>query len=279
MNIYVTGFGGFIGQALKTVLEDAGHQVCPIPHFLLKQGGEQLSAALKMADVIVNLAGESIMGRWTEKKKREIMDSRVITTRNLVTALSGLEVKPLLFINASAVGIYPADSYSDEFSVNTGNDFLAQVVKAWEAELEPLKDVRKVILRFGIVIGKKGGVLKKLEFSAHLGIPLVLGSGWQPFPVIHIDDVCGFILYAVQNEQVEGIYNLVISDIPAYKEFAEAVAGIRKPFFTVRIPENVLKWVMGESATMLTSGANVIPKRLSESGYDLKFSKLSMMFK
>lgn len=275
MNIYITGSGGFVGQAVKNKLETSGHQIFPVPRLLLLQGGKPLQHILETADILINLAGENIMGRWTEKKKQKILNSRINCTRNLVAAIEANTKKPALFINASAVGIYAPSSFSNEDSEEPGKDFLAQVVKAWEKELLPLQGTRKIILRFGIIIARHGGILKKLQFSSRLRLPVILGNGWQPFPIIHADDITGFILYAIEHPAIEGIYNMVIPDTPTYREFAETVAGSGKRLPALFLPEKLLRFIMGEAASVMTGGANVIPTRLMMSGYQLKYVTLS----
>lgn len=271
MNFLVTGIHGFVGQEVKAAFEGAGHSVRSVPRDILMTGGEPLQQIVSGADAIVNLAGASIMGRWTRKKKHEIMESRRISTRNLVTAVNGLEKKPGLFINASAVGIYQPDTSCDEDSQVYSGYFLGQVVKAWEEELKGLTDVRKVVLRFGLVVGKNGGLLKRLLPLIKARIAVVIGEGLQDFPLIHVGDIAGFILWSASREKVAGIYNLVIPEEPIYREFVVALGQICKPWLTVVIPEWCLKLAMGESAEVLTKAAHVVPRRLAESGYLLKY--------
>lgn len=277
MEILITGLGGFIGQTLKKACLEAGHNVYTIPREILLPGGRKLKEATGRADVIVNLAGENIMGRWTDEKMIEIVESRRVITRNLVRCIRDSARKPLLWINASAVGIYRPGTFCDEESVDLGKHFLAAVAKAWEREVAELEGVRKVILRLGLVIGSQGGILRKLMPMMKARVAVVLGNGRQEFPIIHVDDVAGFMLYVLKNGHMEGTYNLVIPNAVTYREFLKALAGVRKPWFTFTLPEWVLALLMGESAYTLTRSAHVIPMRMLTSGYELKYRTLSEM--
>lgn len=275
VSIFITGIGGFIGQALKKESERAGYRVFTLPREQLLEGGVLLTEALRNADVVVNLAGENIMGRWNVKKKKQILQSRVQITRNLVSAIAGLERKPKLFVNASAIGIYRPDSYSDEETRKLGDDFLARVLKAWEAELRGLRHVRTVVLRFGVVFGKDGGVWKQLLPMLKSRVYFILGTGAQAMPMIRVEDITGFILYAVGHPGVEGIYNMVIPQEVSFREFINALSVIRNSFLNWRIPRGVLEMVMGEGVSPLLDTAHVKSIRLPGSGYELKYRNVN----
>lgn len=274
MKICIAGAGGFIGKHLVKELKNAGYQVLPLSRLLLERGGKVLETIMNDTNVVINLAGENIAGRWTAKKKKRMMQSRVETTRRLVTALIGVEHPPSLWINASAVGIYRDRTVCDEMEDKTGTDFLAQLTRAWEQELQPLVGIRTVILRLGIVIGSGGGIMKKLRISSRFHIPLIPGSGTQPFPVIHIRDVTGFIKYAIDHQNVRGIYNLVLPETVDYIRFADIVSGNTGKARRIHLPVWLLRSVLGDGASVLTSGAYVIPRRLLTSGYTLRYPGL-----
>lgn len=279
MEILITGLGGFIGQAMKNACLEAGHNVYTIPREILLPGGQRLKEATGRADVIVNLAGENIMGRWTDEKMIEIVESRRVITRNLVKCIQDSVRKPFLWINASAVGIYRPGIFCDEESVDLGRHFLAAVARAWENEVAKLEGVRKVILRLGLVIGGGGGILRKLMPLVKARMAVVLGNGRQEFPLIHVADVTGFMLYVLKNEDMEGTYNLVIPNAVTYREFVKALAVIRRPWCTFTLPEWLLTLLLGKAAYTLTRSAHVIPLRMLTSGYELKYRTLSEMIR
>lgn len=277
MNILVTGMSGFVGQEVKRGFKAAGHAVKGVPRQVLMDGGEQLDELLEDADVVINLAGASLMGRWTEEYKKKILISRQIGTQNLVDAMNRVkrnkepEIGVKLFISASAVGIYRTGALSDENTQEIESGFLPEVVKTWESEATQALGVRTVILRFGVIVGKSGGVIQKLLPLVHSRLAVVAGSGKQPFPLIHIDDVVGFMLYALKHEDVEGVYNMVIPEETTYRGFIKALSKIRRPWLTFSLPEGVLKLAMGNSVTILTRTPHVVPGRLQASGYPLKY--------
>lgn len=277
MNILVTGLSGFVGQEVKRGFEAQGHIVRGVPRAVLMDGGEALDELMKDADVVINLAGANLFNRWTEEYKRQILSSRQIGTQNLVDSINrnGRSKEPeagvKLFISASAVGIYQSGSFSDEDTVDAGKNFLSEVVKAWENEASHALGVRTVILRLGVIVGNHGGVIPKLLPLIRSRLAVVAGHGRQPFPLIHVDDVVGFMLYALDHSDVEGIYNMVIPRETTYRGFIKALSKIRNPWLTISLPEGVLRFAMGSSATMLTRTPHVISGRLMASGYRLKY--------
>lgn len=278
MNVFVTGLHGFVGQGVKAEFERRGHIVYPVPREDLLLGGKGLDRIAEQAEIIVNLAGATILGRWTEKRMIDILESRRVSTRNLVESVNRASKKPRLFINASAVGIYQPDRFCDEESTDIGDHFLAKVAKAWEDEVKKLKDVRRVILRLGIVIASKGGVLKKIMPLVNKRIAVVLGSGLQEFPLIHLEDITGFMTYVLGHPELEGVYNLVIPNSVNYREFVKALSVYRKPFVKIRVPAWILWLVMGQASSVITRSAHVIPWRLMHSGYIYKHRTVNEIF-
>lgn len=277
MNILVTGMNGFVGQEVKRGLEAAGHVVKGVPRQVLMDGGMRLDEWVEQADVVIHLAGANLMGRWTEEYKKKILSSRQIGTQNLVDAMNRVrrnkepETGVKLFISASAVGIYRTGVINDENTQETDNGFLPEVVKVWENEAVQAQGVRTVILRFGVVVGKNGGVIRKLLPLVRFRLAVVAGNGEQPFPLIHVDDIVGFMLYALRHEDVSGIYNMVIPEETTYRGFVKALSKIRRPWLTLSLPEGLLKLAIGNSVTVLTRTPHVISGRLLVSGYPLKY--------
>lgn len=270
MNVLVTGIHGFVGQKVKTEFEKQGHTVFSVPKEDLLLGGKNLNRLAERAEVIINLAGSGIQGPWTEKRMIDILESRRVSTRNLVKAVNSAVRKPELFINASAVGVYRPDVFCDEESVDYGEHFLSRVIRAWEAEVKNLQQVRQVILRFGLIIGTEGGIMKKLLPFLKSRIAVVLGDGRQEFPLIHVEDVTGFMLYLLNHREAEGIYNIVIPNSVNYREFIRFLTARKKLLFRLRIPAWILEMIVGECVTVLTRSPHVIPWRMMRTGYVLK---------
>jgi len=239
--------------------------------------GAKLQTIVSEADAIINLAGASILARWTGKKKSEIMDSRVETTRRIVSAINLADEPPALFISASAIGLYDQHHEHTEASRYVKKDFLAQVILEWEKEAEKIRNAktRVVIFRLGIVLGRNGGMMKKMLTIINFGLGTILGSGKQSFPVVHVDDVISAIQHVMMFEQSAGTYNLVAPFRATNKTFTKMLAKkMKKPVF-LRIPEQVLRLVFLDGATVLTEGQQVVPERLLGEGFAFRHETLN----
>lgn len=270
MKIILTGGTGFIGRALSRRLLERGDEAV----LLTRKQIPPSPSSLEGIDAVINLAGEPIAGRWTKEKKEKIRGSRIDTTRAITVALTKVRQKPKLLINASAVGYYgdTKEAAVDESSP-TGCDFLAGVCHEWEeAAKEAEKEgVRVVRLRFGVVLEKDGGALKKMlpPFKLFVGGPI--GSGNQWFPWIHRDDLIGAILFALENKTVSGPVNVVAPEQIRQKEFSKIIGKVLRRPSWLPVPSFVLKLLLGEMAEMLLTGQKVIPKKLTETGFRFQF--------
>lgn len=279
MKIAISGSTGFIGKQLSEYLLQSGNELIVISRGDLAGGSNQLAKVIKSADVIINLAGASVLQRWNEKNKQLILSSRVDTTNLLVKAvqLNLPEHHPRAFISASAIGIYENDKSHDEFSKSLGNDFLATVCKAWESATVDLKalDLRLCTIRIGIVLGTSGGSLGKMLPLFKAGLGGKIASGKQSFSFIHISDFCRAIEHLILNANSTGVYNLACPNPTTNKLFTKALSDClhRPAFFTV--PEFALKLIFGEAAAMLTKGASVISSRLPEEGFQFQFPDIN----
>ena len=279
MKITISGSTGFIGKQLSDYFLQAGNELIVISRSDFASGSNQLAKVINSAEVIINLAGASVLQRWTEKNKQLILSSRVDTTRLLVEAvLKNLpEHRPKVFINASAIGIYKNSGTHDEFLSVLGSDFLAVVCKAWESETVALKEVnlRLCKVRIGIVLGTTGGSLRKMLPLFKAGLGGRIGSGKQPFSFIHILDFCRAIEHLITHNKSAGVYNLVSPDPITNNLFTRTLSDYlhRPAFFTV--PEFALKLIYGEASEMLTNGARVLPARLLEEGFQFQFPDIS----
>jgi uncharacterized protein len=227
MKVAVAGATGFVGSRLVERLLSEGHQVVVLTRnaanapknvevvtYNPMESGEWQDA-IAGCDGVVNLAGEAIAeNRWTPERKQSLMNSRKITTQKLVEAINRANPKPSVLVNASAIGFY-GTSETAEFDENSssGNDFLAEVCRTWEAEANQVKDsgTRLVILRLGIVLGMGGALGKMLTpFKMFAGGPI--GSGKQWFSWIHREDVVSLIMRALTRPEMSGVYSIGASD-------------------------------------------------------------------
>lgn len=265
--VCINGSSGFVGQQLIPFLKENGYKVITIKREYLNNPKE-LAGLINGCEAVINLAGASIAGRrWTKKYRKTILQSRIETTANLVTAIGQCDIKPKLLISASAVGIYDSLNQHTEASVNFAGDFPAEVCKAWENEsAKAIPYTSVAIMRFGIVLGSEGGVLKKLRPLFKSGLGGKIGNGKQPFPFVSIKDLCRAALFIIQ-QQKQGIYNLVSPEKADNKRFTKALAQSSRCPALFIIPGFLLKLLLGERADIFLKGQDVIPNRLTIEGF------------
>ncbi len=229
-------------------------------------------------DAVVHLAGANLGAkRWNEEYKKLAYDSRIVSTRNLVEAIKLVEQKPKAFICSSAVGIYGNryDEMLDEKS-SLGNDYMATICKDWEKEAAKVEQfgVRRVSIRNGLVMQKDEGVLKKmlLPFKLFIGGPL--GSGRQWFPWIHIDDIYGIYLRAIDDEKLCGSVNATSPGIVRMKDFAKTLGKVLKRPFLFPVPGFVLKFIAGELAEYAVMSQRTSADKILNACYKFKFENL-----
>jgi uncharacterized protein (TIGR01777 family) len=288
--ILITGGTGFIGNYLSDQLLKNGHFLTIITRSPDRHSEDQaknmqyvgweddLLKVVNNTDCIINLAGESLFGkRWSNEVKNRIYDSRVLTTRRLVSLIEKAEKKPELFISASAVGIYgdQGNSILDESSP-AGNDFLAEVCKDWENEALKASayGVRVAIPRIGIVLEENGGVIEKmlLPFKMFVGGPI--GSGNQYVPWVHMRDLCNAILFPIGIKELNGPFNACSPDPQTMAVLASTLGRVmnRPSFF--KVPESILKILLGEAAQPVLGSLRVQPKVLQVSGFTFEYEDL-----
>ncbi|MEG2820700.1 MAG: TIGR01777 family oxidoreductase [Muribaculaceae bacterium] len=273
MNIAITGATGFIGTPLCNDLRSRGYNVCEIERKLLSsEAFSSLKSIINNSEVIINLAGATIGQRWSKKAKDEIISSRVSTTRRIVECMNASNT-PQLLISASAIGIYDSIGIHDEYSeIKPAQTFLSQVAQLWEAEatkLSPRK--RLVIARFGIVLAHDGGALKGMEKSMRYGFGLTIGRGMQPITWIAREDVIKGIEYIISHKEMNGIYNFTAPDVMLDNKFSEKLCLYNNCKFSYRIPEWLVKLLIGEAAEMIITSQYVKSTRLEESGFEFKY--------
>lgn len=276
MKIAVSGGSGLIGNHINYEFTRQGHEVVNLDRSLFHEDRqERLIQVLSDCQVVINLAGATINHPWSKRYKQVIYNSRILTTRALVTAINKLEQKPHLFISASAVGAYPADINSDEKFSGYGTDFLATVCRDWEAEANKISsDVRLAITRFGVVLAADGGALPEMIRPYKYMMGGKIGSGKQGFPWVHIDDLVGAILFIVEHKELKGVVNVTSPEPITNGEFNHLLSHVLKRPAILFVPGWVLRLILGERAEMLTSGRIVYPGKLFEYNYAFRYQTL-----
>ncbi len=283
--ILVSGASGPIGAALIPALLGQGHQVVrlvrgpaagpdsvqwdpskPVPPDVVSGFG-----------AIIHLAGETIVGRWTEEKKKQILNSRVQGTRHLAEAAAHANPKPLAFISASAIGYYGnrGDEILREDSPS-GNGFLAQVCRQWEACTRPAADagIRTAQMRFGLVLSRSGGALPKMLLPFRLGVGGNMGNGKQWWSWVSIDDLVGSIILALNQEQY-GPINVVAPNPVTNAQFTRILAKVLSRPAIFPMPAFAARLVFGQMGDeLLLASQRVTPAKLLASNYQFRFTDL-----
>ena len=298
MKIFVTGGTGFVGRTLIRHLVTKGHEMIILSRHTSKtpaipekvsyiKGDPTLEGPwqneVSHCDAIINLAGASIFCRWTKSKKKQIMDSRILTTRNIVKALAPRKGKKTLFLSTSAVGYYGfrEDEELDENSP-IGEGFLSSVTRDWEvAAMQAAEsDAQVTLLRFGVVLGRDGGALRQLVplFKKYLGSPL--GNGKQWFSWIHELDLAHIYSFVLDHRGISGPINCTAPQPVRNRDMTKILGeALGKPTFMPAIPAFVIRILMGEFGTTLLKGQKVLPKKLLESGFNFRFPELGVALK
>ncbi|MFZ4681096.1 MAG: TIGR01777 family oxidoreductase [Terrimicrobiaceae bacterium] len=279
MNIGITGSSGFIGSRVGELCRAGGHEVVGFsrrPGEGIRLFNRETLPDLSGLDAVVNLAGESIMGLWTKNKKRAILESRILGTRQLVRAMAAGGQKPRVLVNASAIGFYgdTGERLVDETSP-CGEGFLAEVAREWEAEAEEAASlgVRVVCLRIGFVLGR-GGALKLIAPLFRLGLGGRLGDGKQWMSGVHVYDVAGLIIWSLENDSVRGAVNAVMPEPFRNEEFTRELArAVHRPAF-LPAPAFALRLGLGELSHLMLDSTRVSPLRAQEGGYVFRFATL-----
>jgi hypothetical protein len=270
--VAITGASGFVGKSLQHYFEGVGIESISIPRSALSDRAE-LVEMIDGCEVIINLAGASIIGRWSESYKELLYHSRIDTTKALVDAMEGCSSRAELFISTSAVGIYPQDRAYTEDDTQLGDDFLANLCKSWESEALKAKElgIRTAIFRFGIVLGKDGGALSKMMTPFKLGVGGVIGDGSQAFSFIHIDDLIRAYAFVLGHNELDGVFNLTAPTPTTNRGLTKALGSHLKRPTILPLPAFVLKILLGEGASVLTEGQRVLPQRLLDSGFVFEY--------
>lgn len=290
MKIVIAGGSGFIGQKLTTALLNEGHEI-----FILsrkeKKGKERLSYVkwlqvdsfpeqeIGFADVFVNLAGVSINdGRWSTAHQKEIYESRMIATDELLRIISALPKKPSVLVNASAIGIYPASENTiyTEQSTTIADDFLAKTVHDWEQKAASVEvdGIRAIFMRFGVVLGNEGGALPLMSMPYKLFVGGTVGSGKQWLSWVHIEDLIRAIVFAIGNQNLNGPVN-VCSPFPMrMKDFGQTIGAVLHRPHWLPMPSFAMQLILGKKSALVLQGQHVVPKVLQKEKFEFLYPTL-----
>jgi uncharacterized protein (TIGR01777 family) len=290
--VLITGGSGLIGKRLSFLLASRGYEVRILSRsnslknnyktFLWNVTEQYINdSAFEGLNHIIHLAGAGIADkRWSEKRKKEIIDSRVVSTNLLYNTVKRLEIPLNSFISASATGFYGSITSETIFKEidKPAKDFLGKVCSLWERSIFQFNEmkIRTVALRTGIVLSKDGGALKKMKTP----VITALGNGKQYMPWIHIDDLCELYIKAIEDEQFKGAFNAVSSEHISNLSFSKKISKIfNHPFLAIGAPNFILQIVFGEMSTIILNGSRISANKIKQAGFKFKFENLEKALK
>jgi uncharacterized protein (TIGR01777 family) len=290
--IGITGGSGFIGKHLTALLKKDGHEIIIFTRSPEKKtNSKQVKyaywcpeenkcdlTALKDIDAVVHLAGEGIADkRWTNKRKREIAESRILGTQFLVSQLRSYAPKCKTLVSASAIGYYGPDRGNHTFTETDDayNDFLSKTCVEWEAEAQKADYfLRTVILRFGIVLGKEAGAYHELRRPMNFGIVPILGKGTQVTSWIHADDLGRLLAHAALSDELSGIYNAVAPHPVSHQELMNTIAKHKRAKIRFHVPSILLKILLGEMSQEVLKSCTVSSDKLQHTTFQFQYPKI-----
>ena len=289
--ILITGGTGLIGRHLCKKLKEKGYDVAvlsrtirhnsDVPAYFWDPGKNEIEKeAITKADYIIHLAGAGIGDKkWTGRRKKLIIDSRVRTGQLLFDKIQEYDHKLKAFISASGVGYYGTIT-SDRIFLEKDPpsvDFTGETCRQWEETAEKFEQsgTRTVKIRTGVVLAAEGGALPRMMAPVRLGIGSAVGTGRQFIPWIHIDDICNIYIKAIEDPRMKGAYNAAAPDFRSYRDFIVAAARIlKKPLFAPDIPQFVMKIIFGEMSVILLEGSRVSSDKIRAAGFNFNFPDL-----
>ncbi|WP_061575429.1 TIGR01777 family oxidoreductase [Heyndrickxia coagulans] len=290
MKIVIAGGSGFIGRKLTDRLLCEGHEVVILTRkdkqpanrvqyvkWLVEDASPENE--IGNADVFINLAGVSINdGRWSAKHQKQIYESRMRATDEVLRILSAMPRKPAVLVNASAISIYPPsrNAVYTEKSLQRANDFLGRTVSNWEAKAKQAEKhaIRTVLLRFGVVLGKENGALPLMVLPYKWFAGGTVGSGNQWVSWVHITDVVRSILFAIKNENIRGPVNVTAPSPITMKAFGKTIGAVLHRPRWLPVPSVALKLALGKKSSLVLEGQHVRPEVLMQAGFEFVFPTL-----
>lgn len=273
MKIALFGSSGMIGTHLKLALRSHDHELTLVSREgFTKSEADFRESFIEGQDLIINLAGAPLSKRWSEAYKKEIVDSRVETTRKIAQAILQADHPPACLMNASAVAIYDDKTKHTEESQGFADNFLARLCLKWEAEAMRAATVcRVVVLRMGVVLSKDEGALEKMAPYFRKGIGTRIGNGNQGVSWIHIDDLVEVFLFLISHPEIEGVVNAVGEYPTDNYHFSESLGKMFGQPVYFSVPAFLVKMLFGEGSIVLTKGQKVLPAKLLGSGFSFQY--------
>jgi hypothetical protein len=290
--VLITGGTGMIGKRLTELLINKGYQVIILTRGQTSVTSNQSSVsyaqwniekqtidvdAIQKADHIIHLAGAGVADkRWTTKRKKEIVDSRVQSSKLIVKAVTEIPNTIKTVVSTSAIGWYGADTKDSlqngfDEDANADTEFLGTTCKLWEESISAVESVNKrlVKLRVGIVLSNAGGALAEFRKPMQMGIAAILGNGKQIISWVHVDDLCNMFIYAIEHEEMNGVFNAVAPNPVSNKTLTLTLAKIMKGNFFIPfyVPAFLLKIILGEMSVEVLKSATVNANKIKKAGY------------
>jgi len=294
--VLISGGTGSIGSLMADFLHRQGHEVGLLSRSEKNDGTFKTykwnikdnyldPEALESCDYIIHLAGAGIADKaWTAGRKKEIIESRVLSTDLLYNQVKKHKTPLKAFISASAVGYYGQVTSNKNFTEKdkSANDFVGKTCFLWEQAAEQFEDlgIRTVRLRIGVVLMEKGGALEKMVQPIRMGFGSPLGSGKQYIPWIHVDDLIGMFYKALTSDDMSGAYNAVAPEPANNAEFTRILARVlNKKLWLPNVPAFVLKALLGDRASLVLKGSRVSSQKIESTGFTFKYTSLEPALK
>jgi hypothetical protein len=286
MNILITGGTGFVGKNLTKVLHENNHHTYVLtrsPESHANTGHSTFISydypveKLPKIHAVVNLAGESIFGYWTKKKKESIITSRINITRKLMEMVQRMDEMPEVFVNGSAVGFYgiSEDMIFTEATKHSGNDFLAKVAAEWESMAKQAEKfgIRTVYTRFGVILGNEGALpLMRLPVKMFAGGKI--GNGQQWLTWVHIKDVVRLIKFCIENDRIEGPVNVTAPNPKRNKDFMKTLTDVLRRPYWFTTPSMLITLATGEMSQLITQGQYVLPQKALNHHFEFAYPEI-----
>lgn len=294
MKIAITGGTGLIGTAVTDLLLKNGHEVFILTrskkesdnsslHFVewLKDSSSPENELVGI-EAFINLAGETINGRWTDEKKKKIMDSRMQATDEVLRILHALPVKPSVLVNASAVGYYGSAEQErfTERSNPKNQNFLSEVAKKWEMEAGKARElgIRTVFTRFGVILSKENGALSQMLLPYKMFVGGKIGSGRQWISWVHLDDAARLVQFAIESD-IDGPLNVTAPFPEQMNEFGKELGETLKRPHWLPVPSFAMKAILGEMSVLILEGQHAYPEKALQNGFEYRFPRLEAALK